>query len=342
MTANVDDLLSVEALRTSFVSHGRVVWPVDGVDLQIREGEIRALVGESGSGKSATALSIMGLISPPGQLDQSSVVTLDGRDLTTLKSEERRHVRGNDIAMIFQEPMTSLNPVYRIGEQIAEALRNHRSINRRMALAQSVDLLQQVRIPEPHRAARMYPHQMSGGMRQRAMIAMAISCGPRLLIADEPTTALDVTIQAQILELLLELRREFGMAILLITHDFGVVAEVADSVSVMYAGRIVEAGPSESLFRDPHHPYTKALLKAMPTLGSGRIKDLYAISGSPPSPTSWPRGCRFAERCDEVFSKCSNYPAMFGTRDHVASCWLREGTDPVSAEAHEGAGEPHG
>ncbi|MER3431389.1 MAG: ABC transporter ATP-binding protein [Blastocatellia bacterium] len=292
------NLLEIESLRTFFPTKEGIVRAVDGVSLKIRPGEVLGLVGESGSGKSITALSILRLISPPGRIVSGSVC-FRGEDISAASERRLRQIRGNDIAMIFQDPMTSLNPVFTIGEQIAEVLRLHKKMSRRQALEAAVDAMREVAIPSPEIRVKDYPHQLSGGMRQRVMIAMALACEPELLIADEPTTALDVTIQAQILELLAELRRKRNLAILLITHDLGVVAETADRVAVMYTGRLVEEADTESLFADPKHPYTRGLLESVPKISNEaqRRSRLKTIEGVVPRPTDLPSGCHFAPRC---------------------------------------------
>ena len=319
-------LLSVEGLRTYFHTRAGVVRAVDGVDLSLEQGRTLGVVGESGCGKSVTALSIMRLIDPPGRIEPGGRVLFEGRDLATAVEDELRDVRGNEISMIFQEPMTSLNPVYTVGSQIAEAVRLHQGVSQRAAMDRAVEMLKLVGIPSPERRVRDYPHQMSGGMRQRVMIAMALCCNPKLLIADEPTTALDVTIQAQILELMKELRDRLGMAIMLITHDLGVVAEMADDVAVMYAGRVVERAPVEAIFRSPQHPYTEALLHSIPILGMTQAEPLQVIRGLVPSPLDWPPGCRFATRCDHAFDRCrTEDPPLFDTGGvQQAACWLCE------------------
>jgi len=280
---------------------------VNGVSFHLDRGELLGLVGESGCGKSITALSIMRLISPPGKI-VGGEITFDGKNLLKLSEEEMRQIRGDDIAMIFQDPMTSLNPVFRVGEQIAEALRLHRKLSRKDARLKAINAIREVAIPDPARRADDYPHQLSGGMRQRVMIAMALACNPKLLIADEPTTALDVTIQAQILELLDELRRSRELAVLLITHDLGVVAEVADRVAVMYTGKIVEESPVEELFARPRHPYTEGLLRSVPKLTAEHVakkERLETIEGVVPSPTDLPPGCHFAPRCQFRVPRCT-------------------------------------
>ena len=299
-------LLEVNNLRTQFATRAGLVKAVDDVSFELSEGELLGLVGESGCGKSITALSIMRLISAPGQIVGGSI-TFRGEELLTASRERMRDIRGNDIAMIFQDPMTSLNPVYKVGEQIAEALRLHRDLDRKEAQQAAIDAMKEVSIPSPERRVNDYPHQLSGGMRQRVMIAMALACDPQLLIADEPTTALDVTIQAQILELLDELRRTRKLAVLLITHDLGVVAEVADRVCVMYTGRIVEQSGVAELFAKPKHPYTQGLLRSVPKLSVpdiAKAERLQTIEGVVPNPTELPDGCHFAPRCEFVMERC--------------------------------------
>ncbi len=299
-------LLEVTNLRTQFPTRAGLVKSVDGVSFTIDEGELLGLVGESGCGKSITALSIMRLIAKPGKITNGSI-KFKGEDLTTASDYRLREIRGNDIAMIFQDPMTSLNPVFTVGEQIAEALRLHRKLDRKAAWNAAIQAMKEVSIPSPERRVNDYPHQLSGGMRQRVMIAMALACDPELLIADEPTTALDVTIQAQILELLNELRVSRKLAILLITHDLGVVAEVADRVCVMYTGKIVEESGVNELFEDPKHPYTRGLLRSVPKLtdaGSAKAVRLQTIEGTVPSPTNLPFGCHFAPRCEHRMAIC--------------------------------------
>jgi oligopeptide/dipeptide ABC transporter ATP-binding protein len=296
-------LLVVKDLQTHFFTDRGVARAVDGVSFAILPGQTLGLVGESGCGKSVTALSILRLIqSPPGRIVGGSI-QLEGRDLLGLSEEDIRKVRGNRISMIFQEPMTSLNPVFTIGNQIMEALLLHRQVGRKEAEAQAIDMLRRVKIPSAETLIHQYPHQISGGMRQRAMIAMALVCRPKLLIADEPTTALDVTIQAQILELLEELQQEFGMSVLIITHDLGIVADLADHVAVMYAGQIVESAPTRELFSTPKHPYTVGLFHSRPRLGA-RKQRLDVIPGVVPNPTEFPPGCRFHPRCGHVAEDC--------------------------------------
>ena len=306
-STEVPHLLEVTNLRTQFPTRAGLVKSVDGVSFHIGEGELLGLVGESGCGKSITALSIMRLISPPGKITNGSI-KFKGEELTTASDERLREIRGNDIAMIFQDPMTSLNPVFTVGEQIAEALRLHRKLDKKQAWAAAIEAMKEVSIPSPERRVSDYPHQLSGGMRQRVMIAMALACNPELLIADEPTTALDVTIQAQILELLDELRRTRQLAVLLITHDLGVVAEVAHRVCVMYTGKIVEESGVDELFADPTHPYTRGLLRSVPKLtdaGEAKAARLQTIDGTVPSPTDLPFGCHFAPRCEHRMESCT-------------------------------------
>ncbi len=301
-------LLEIENLQTHFPTRAGLVKAVNDVSFTIDEGELLGLVGESGCGKSITALSVMRLISPPGKIVDGSI-KFKGEELINASDERMRELRGNDIGMIFQDPMTSLNPVYTVGEQIAEALRLHRRMDKKTAWNAAIEAMKEVTIPDPSRRANDYPHQLSGGMRQRVMIAMALACDPELLIADEPTTALDVTIQAQILELLDGLRKTRKLAVLLITHDLGVVAEVADRVCVMYTGKIVEESPVEEIFEQPKHPYTQGLLKSVPKLTAkniAKISRLSTIEGTVPSPTNLPDGCHFAPRCEFRMEKCTH------------------------------------
>jgi oligopeptide/dipeptide ABC transporter ATP-binding protein len=315
-------LLEVRDLRTHFASERGAVRAVDGVDLSLERGRTLGIVGESGCGKSVTALSIMGLVpQPPGRI-AGGEVRFEGEDLLRLPARRMRDLRGAKLSMIFQEPMTSLNPAFAVGDQVAEALLRHKNIGKKDAHAQAVEMLRKVRIPSPERRARDYPHQLSGGMRQRVMIAMALACDPRLLIADEPTTALDVTIQAQILELMRLLRAELGTAIILITHDLGVIAELADDVIVMYAGKVVERCAAERLFAEPQHPYTIGLLGSIPRLHLEQAR-LSAIEGVVPDPAAFPQGCRFHPRCPFAVQKCrTEVPPLLRVRDkHEAACW---------------------
>ncbi len=319
-------VLDVRHLQTVFFTNSGLFKAVDDVSFTVRRGETLAIVGESGCGKSVTALSIMRLVpDPPGRIVGGSIV-LDGTDLLGLDEDEMREVRGNRISMIFQEPMTSLNPVMRIGDQISEAVRLHRPMTQKQAREQAVQMLRLVRIPEPERRAQEYPHQLSGGMRQRAMIAMALACRPALLIADEPTTALDVTIQAQILALVLELQQELGMGLILITHDLGVVAQTAQRVIVMYAGKKVEEASVETLFANPRHPYTRGLMASIPRVpapGANADVRLVEIPGMVPSLTRLPKGCAFAPRCELAIARCrEEYPPLQDWGGgHLAACW---------------------
>lgn len=304
----MNNLLEIQNLQTQFPTRAGIVKSVNDVSFSLKEGELLGLVGESGCGKSITALSIMRLISSPGKIVGGSI-KFKGEELTTASENRLREIRGNDIAMIFQDPMTSLNPVYTVGEQIAEALRLHRKLDKKKAWEVAIDAMREVAIPDPVRRANDYPHQLSGGMRQRVMIAMALACDPELLIADEPTTALDVTIQAQILDLLNNLRETRKLAVLLITHDLGVVAEVADRVCVMYTGKIVEESDVEDIFEKPKHPYTQGLLKSVPKLTAHdieKVSRLSTIDGTVPSPTNLPDGCHFAPRCEFRMEKCTH------------------------------------
>ena len=321
-----ETVLDVKNLQTVFFTNSGLFRAVDDVSFSVRRGETLAIVGESGCGKSVSALSIMRLVpDPPGRIVGGSV-TLEGTDLLKLDDAAMRAVRGNRISMIFQEPMTSLNPVMRIGDQITEAVRLHRKMSSKEAWKQAVDMLKLVRIPEPERRAQEYPHQLSGGMRQRAMIAMALACRPALLIADEPTTALDVTIQAQILALIVDLQQRLGTGLILITHDLGVVAQTAQRVIVMYAGKKVEEATVESLFETPLHPYTRGLMASMPVviaLGAKTDARLTEIPGMVPSLTNLPPGCAFAPRCKLAVDRClKEYPPLDEVKsNHWAACW---------------------
>lgn len=328
------ELLRVEHLRTYFHTPVSVARAVDGVNLSIEPGRILGLVGESGSGKSVTGASIMGLVQPPGRIEPGSHIFFRGRDLAAEDERSLRDLRGNEIAMVFQEPMTSLNPVLSVGAQIVENIRLHQRVNPRSARDRAIELMELVGIPSPERRVDNFPHQLSGGMLQRVMIAMALTCNPALLIADEPTTALDVTIQAQILELILSLRDELGMAVLFITHDFGVVAEICDEVAVMYGGQVIEEGPVAAVMVDPQHPYTRSLIDCIPRLRMKKEKRLNSIPGIVPNPKAWPKGCRFANRCPRAHDRCLNeMPPHFGIGEQRAACWLfevRRGPIPTS------------
>ena len=314
-------ILKLEGLRTHFRMEAGIAKAVDGVNYEIFPGQTLAVVGESGCGKSVTALSIMGLIPCPPGIRAGGRILFNGKDLRQASEAQLRKIRGNDIAMIFQEPMTSLNPVYTVGDQIMEAVQLHQGLNRKEARAKAIEMLDKVGIPKPAQRVDEYPHQMSGGMRQRVMIAMALSCDPQLLIADEPTTALDVTIQAQILDLMAKLQEDFGTSILFITHDLGVVAEVSDYVCVMYAGKVVEYADVITLYEDPQHPYTVGLFKSLPDIDSRKEK-LDVIEGVVPSPLDFPSGCRFRNRCTYENERCGKEEPLL--RDvgngHTVAC----------------------
>jgi len=333
-------LLEIKNLQTQFQTRAGLVRAVEGVSFHLDEGELLGLVGESGCGKSITALSVMRLVAPPGNV-VGGEVWFGGENLLKVSEGRMREIRGDRLAMIFQDPMTSLNPVFTVGEQIAEALRLHRSLNRKQAREAAVEAMREVAIPDPARRASDYPHQLSGGMRQRVMIAMALACDPKLLIADEPTTALDVTIQAQILELIDELRRTRNLAVLLITHDLGVIAEVADRVAVMYTGRIVEESPVEELFARPKHPYTEGLLRSVPKLTAAGVKKeerLSTIEGTVPKPTNLPQGCHFAPRCPHRMPRCTEGDIPLYQLDGGASvrCVLFDLSAAVAADKQIG------
>jgi oligopeptide/dipeptide ABC transporter ATP-binding protein len=322
MESRVPPLLEVSNLRTSFFTDKGEIKAVDDVSFSIQAGETLALVGESGCGKSVAALSIMRLLSPPGRV-VGGTVHFKGQSLLTLPEKEMRRIRGKSIGMVFQEPMTSLNPVMSVGDQIGEVLRIHTTLSDRQIRKEVIGILEKVRISSPESRVDQYPHEMSGGMKQRVMIAMALACNPDLLIADEPTTALDVTIQAQILDLLAALQKDMGMAILLITHNLGVVAQFAQDVIVMYASKIAEQAPVRELFRNPTHPYTRALLKSLPRPGERQIR-LEAIPGTVPSPLQYPPGCHFSSRCPEVLEHCASQPPprIQVGESHKTVCWL--------------------
>ncbi|AIQ10833.1 ABC transporter ATP-binding protein [Paenibacillus durus] len=325
------ELLEVSGLRTEFKTSGGMIRAVDGVDLRIKKGETLGIVGESGCGKSITSLSIMQLL--PLKIGRISAgeIRFEGRDLLKASRREMRGIRGNRIAMIFQEPMTSLNPVFKIGKQISEAARYHLKIGKKEAWKRSVEMLTKVGIPRPEKIADQYPHQLSGGMRQRVMIAMAMICNPTLLIADEPTTALDVTIQAQILDLMRELQEKEGTSILMITHDLGVVAEMCDRVVIMYAGQVVEETDVATLFSDPKHPYTQGLLASLPQL-AGDADRLQSIPGQVPNPLHMPSGCRFAPRCPHRFERCEQAEPQLleDETGHSCRCFLYEKREVLS------------
>jgi peptide/nickel transport system ATP-binding protein len=317
-------LLEVEDLSVHFATEDGMVRAVDGVSFEVSRGQVLGIVGESGSGKSVTAMTLMGLTRGVNAKFGGSV-RYQGKDLLQASDTEMQDYRGNEIGMIFQDPMTSLNPVYRVGEQIVEAIRAHDHVDKRNARRRAVELLKQVGIPNPESRVDDFPHQFSGGMRQRAMIAMALSCNPAILIADEPTTALDVTIQAQIIELIGRLKDDFDSAVIMITHDLGVVADIADEILVMYAGRVVERAATRDLFYDPQMPYTWGLLGSIPRLDRPRPERLYSIKGVPPSVINAPEGCKFRPRCPHAFEKCGEEPRLeqrVETPGHLDRCWL--------------------
>jgi len=322
----VPKLLEIENLQTQFFTSAGVVRAVDGISYDVNEGETIAVVGESGCGKSVSALSILRLIPyPPGRIVNGSI-RFEGRDLLALNDEEIRDVRGKDIAMVFQEPMTSLNPVLTIGRQLTETLQQHLNMSSEEAIARAIELLGMVGISDPARRLKQYPHHLSGGMRQRVMIAMALCCEPKLIIADEPTTALDVTIQAQILELMKDLTRRLGVALIIITHNLGIVARYADRVNVMYAGKIIESGTADEIYHHPHHPYTLALLKSVPRMDQPRKGKLDPVQGQPPDLTRLDESCSFRPRCAFATDRCANAPSLqpVGVKGHIVACWQAE------------------
>jgi oligopeptide/dipeptide ABC transporter ATP-binding protein len=319
-----EPLLEVKGLKVQFRTEDGVVKAVDGVSFNLTQGEVLGIVGESGSGKSVTMMSVLRLINDPNMRVEGEVI-YKGRDVMKLNKNQMQEIRGAEISMIFQDPMTSMNPVYRVGDQISETILTHQDIDKKAARRRAIDLLGQVGIPQPDRRVDDYPHQFSGGMRQRAMIAMALANNPDVLIADEPTTALDVTIQAQILELIDRLKDDFNSAVILITHDLGVVADIADRIAVMYAGRIVEFGEKREVFYDPQMPYTWGLLGSIPRLDRPKQERLHSIEGTPPSLINPPQGCKFRPRCPHAFEKCLEEPELIaraGKRDHLDRCWL--------------------
>ena len=321
-------ILDVENLKVYFYTKKGVSKAVDGNNFKMYENETLAIVGESGCGKSVTAMSILGLVDEPGKIGEDSKIMYGDKNLATLKDDEIRKIRGNDISMIFQEPMTSLNPVFTVGNQIMENILLHEDVKKEEAHERAVKLLDMVGISRPEKVVDNYPHQLSGGMRQRVMIAMALACNPKLLIADEPTTALDVTIQAQILKLMNDLKEKTGTSIMLITHDLGVVAQMADHVNVMYAGKVVESAPVFEIFKNPKHPYTVGLMSSMPSLNSGS-KRLSTIEGNVPNPINLPKGCYFADRCPKAMPKCREsqpHDVKVGARQHV-SCFVCGGVN---------------
>jgi peptide/nickel transport system ATP-binding protein len=327
-------LLRVENLKTSFFTDDGEIPAVDGVNFHVNQGEVLGVVGESGCGKSVTSLSIMGLVpSPPGKIVDGKILYKE-EDLTKASEKRMREIRGNDIAMIFQEPMTSLNPVFTIGDQLTEAIKIHNKISKKEANKRAIEIMQMVGLPRAEELLKEYPHQLSGGMRQRVMIAMAMVCDPQVLIADEPTTALDVTIQAQILKLMKKLNTELNTAVLLITHDLGVVAETCERVVVMYSGKVVEEGSVEEIFKNPQHPYTRGLISSVPDMRSKKQR-LYSIPGNVPKPGSIKVGCRFAARCEHAFDRCLiETPELYETSTgHCTRCFLYDGTQHKSGSS---------
>lgn len=325
-------LLSVRNLKTSFFTHVGEVKAVRGISFDVNEGEVLGIVGESGSGKSVTSLSIMGLLQYPGRVVDGEIL-LNGEDILTYSKNQMRKVRGKEIAMIFQDPMTSLNPVYTIGNQIMEMILEHEKMSRREARERAIEMLKLVGIPAAEKRIDSYPHEFSGGMRQRVMIALALSCNPKLLIADEPTTALDVTIQAQILNLIKKLNRQFGMTTMLITHDLGVVATVCDKVAVMYGGLIMEYGTADEIFYHPRHPYTMGLLGSIPHVDGGEKRRLIPIDGTPPDLINPPKGCPFSTRCKYCMNVCTQeQPPYFEEDKHRTMCWLLDGEAPKNSD----------
>ena len=325
-------LLSVRDLKTSFFTHVGEVKAVRGISFDVNEGEVLGIVGESGSGKSVTSLSIMGLLQYPGRVVDGEIL-LNGEDILTYSKNQMRKVRGKEIAMIFQDPMTSLNPVYTIGNQIMEMILEHEKMSRREARARAIEMLKLVGIPAAEKRIDSYPHEFSGGMRQRVMIALALSCNPKLLIADEPTTALDVTIQAQILNLIKKLNRQFGMTTMLITHDLGVVATVCDKVAVMYGGLIMEYGTADEIFYHPRHPYTMGLLGSIPHVDGGEKRRLIPIDGTPPDLINPPKGCPFSTRCKYCMNICTReQPPYFAEDKHRTMCWMLDADAPKDSD----------
>lgn len=322
----MDKILEVKDLRVSFHTYAGEVQSVRGVSFELNKGETLAVVGESGCGKTITSKSIMGLIPmPPGEIKEGSQILFDGKDVVKMSKKELRELRGAEISMIFQDPMTSLNPTMTVGKQIAESLIIHRGMNKKEALEEAVKMLKLVGLPNAEKRSKQYPHEFSGGMRQRAMIAIALACNPKILIADEPTTALDVTIQAQIMELIADLQKKLGTAVILVTHDLGVVADVAHRIQVMYAGQIIERGTKDEIFYNPKHPYTWALLQSVPRLETKNKDTLYSLGGTPPDLVKPPVGCPFADRCEYCMDICKEMmPEVSKISDtHEVSCWLQ-------------------
>jgi len=331
-------LLEVKGLKTHFYTYDGVVKAVDGITYELEEGETLGLVGESGCGKSVSALSVMRLIpDPPGKTVEGEIL-FEGEDILKVDMDDMRHIRGAKISMVFQEPMTSLNPVLTVERQLTETLQLHKGMGREESRRESVDLLERVGIPDAARRVKQYPHQFSGGMRQRVMIAIALSCNPRLIIADEPTTALDVTIQAQILELMKSLTTEFGVALIVITHNLGVVARYADRVNIMYAGKIIERGTAKEIYANPRHPYTVGLLKSVPRLDLPRLAKLEPIEGQPPDLVNLPDGCAFRPRCRWAIDKCATDtpPLMQAGDNHTSACWRSDVLGPAALDFLQG------
>jgi len=326
-----EKVLEVKNLQVSFNTYAGEVQAVRGVDFYLKKGETLAIVGESGCGKTVTSKSLLRILpTPPAVIKEESQVLFNGMDLTEISNEEMISVRGSEISMIFQDPMTSLNPTMKIGDQIGESLIIHRGMNRKEALQEAIKLLHAVGIPQPEKRVKQFPHEFSGGMRQRAMIAIALACNPKVLIADEPTTALDVTIQAQIMELINELQKEFNTAVILVTHDLGVVAETADRIQVMYAGKVIETGTADEIFKDPKHPYTWALLQSVPKLSTKNKAELYSLTGTPPDLLKPPVGCPFAARCEYCMNVCRDHMPVFTEKSdtHAVACWLEHEKAP--------------
>ncbi len=338
MENNKDYILEVNGLKTSFYTHVGEVQAVRGIDFKLKSGDVMGIVGESGSGKSVTARSVMKLIEHPGVIKEGSII-FDGKDITEYSDQKMSNIRGNDMAMIFQDPMTSLNPVFRIENQMTEVIRRHQKVSHKEAKEKAIEMLHLVGIPEPAKRIRSYPHEFSGGMRQRVMIAMALSCNPKLLIADEPTTALDVTIQAQILDIMRDISTKLDTAIILITHDLGVIAETCKDLVVMYGGMPMEKGTVDDIFESPQHPYTRGLLKSVPRMDTEEKGRLKPIAGSPPDLLAPPTGCPFSTRCPNVMQICTEEaPPMFSVgENHTSACWLMHEDAPEVEGYRKGA-----
>lgn len=339
MENNREYILEVNNLKTSFYTHVGEVQAVRGIDFKMKKGDLLGIVGESGSGKSVTALSVIKLIDSPGKIKEGQII-FDGEDITNYSDKKMTNIRGNEIAMIFQDPMTSLNPVFKIKNIMTEVIRRHQNISRKKAVERSLEMLELVGIPEPKKRIHSYPHEFSGGMRQRVMVATALSCNPKLLIADEPTTALDVTIQAQILDLMKDVAKKLDTSIILITHDLGVIAETCRDLIVMYGGMIMEKGSVEEIFSNPQHPYTKGLLKSIPRMDKEQKERLLPIAGSPPDLLSPPKGCPFNTRCPNVMQICTEEepPHFKAGEKHVSACWLLSENAPEVEGYTKGGG----